>query len=123
MQLIDAQIHAVLPVAELDAGLTHDQAVAVSAELAVASMDAVGVTAAVVSDQLAQVRGYLANHPDRFAGVPYMAWPELESDFPVAECLAELGATPGMVGIRLIIATESRAEILQTGGYEPYLVA
>src|ERR1700737_435335 len=63
MQLIDAQIHAVLPVAELDAGLTHDQAVAVSAELAVASMDAVGVTAAVVSDQLAQVRGYLANHP------------------------------------------------------------
>ena len=52
-----------------------------------------------------------------------MAWPELKSDFPVAECLAELGATPGMVGIRLIIATESRAEILQTGGYEPYLVA
>ena len=70
MELIDAQIHPVLGGKALE-GLSGERLIATSADLAAASLDAVGVqTAAVAWRDLDLLKGYIARYPGRFVGVP-----------------------------------------------------
>lgn len=138
MEIIDAQIHPVNLVAPVGDEQTERGRIAMSADLAVASMDSVGVARAVLSADAEYCRGYLSRHPDRFAGVPWVAFPRYDPKFPVEEFIGEIGATPGMVGLRLVlglpdhvtIPTLSRAinlygrsAILESGGFDPYFRA
>lgn len=125
MEIIDAQIHEATPAAPWSPCLTDDQSAAAGAELAIAAMDAVGVRAAVVNSLLPTVSAYLARHPDRFGGLPH-AGPQLPLQTSVDEFVAELRGTPGIVGIRLVIAhpkDASRVEQLRNGAYEPFFAA
>ncbi len=124
MEIIDAQIHDVHPAAWSE-GLCAQDALAASVELALTALDAVGVTAAVVSAKLDVVRAYLDRDPTRFGGLPF-ASPRLPIDGTVDDFVAEMSSTPGIVGIRLIIGYPpdgSNAELFRNGSFEPYFAA
>jgi predicted TIM-barrel fold metal-dependent hydrolase len=131
MQLIDAQIHAMLGGKAFD-GLAGDRLIATSADLAVASMDAVGVQAAAVNwRDLDLVKGYIERYPDRFAGVPTAITLSLDGKFNTVithedspeDYVARIRETPGMVGIRLGISYGAMIDWYRAGVHEPYFVA
>src|SRR5207249_3071208 len=79
MDIIDAQIHGVQPATNWSSTFTAEQAIEAEAELAVASMDAVGVAAAlvqapmqVVNGYLATLHGTLAEHPELRAVIDHV---------------------------------------------------
>jgi predicted TIM-barrel fold metal-dependent hydrolase len=126
IELIDAQIHPPKVDPDWAVGLSAEQALAASIELAVASMDAVGVRAAVVNHDLEHVLAFVRRHPDRFAGVPFgwfadVPWraasPDDRSD---DERIAELAATPGIIGVRALIGLPDgeRVARLRAGAYD-----
>jgi L-fuconolactonase len=125
MEIIDAQIHALTPATPWSESFTPEQQVEASAELAVACMNAVGVDAAIVNWMGAEVKGYLARYPGRFAGLPFGS-PMIPAELPVDEYIADIAATPGMVGIRLPLTSpldDSRVELFRSGQFTPYFDA
>jgi L-fuconolactonase len=107
MPTIDAQVHAY----ERNhpgrpwAGFLHGPP-EVTGDQMVAAMDAVGVDGAILVSPFSMYRydaGYAlevhAEHPDRFALVK----PVEPSDPAVAETIAEWAATPGAVGVRVML--------------------
>lgn len=125
MEIIDAQIHEIDLPSSWTSGLTPELEVELGSDLAIASMDAVGVSGAVVSSDARHCLGYLARYPERFAGVPWVAWPECDPNFPVEKFIEEIGSVDGIVGVRLVlgIAGGSRIDILRAGGFERYFAA
>ena len=125
MEIIDAQIHGVDPARAWGEHFSQDDVLAASAELAVASMDAVGVAGALMQWWPADTDAYVARHPDRFVGVPYLGWPEPEPERP-DDYFAELAANPSMVGTRLVIGLPedgTRVRQLQEGAFDASLAA
>jgi predicted TIM-barrel fold metal-dependent hydrolase len=131
MELIDAQIHPVLGGKAFD-GLSGKSLIATSADLAVASMDAVGVRAAAVSwRDIDLLRGYIERYPDRFTGVPTALTLSLDGTFkPVIthddspeEYVARIREMPGMVGIRMGISYRAMIDLYRAGVHEPYYEA
>lgn len=123
MEIVDAQIHPVEPVRPWPSDFTPEQAATASADLAVACMDAVGVSAAIVSSRLENVLAYVARHPDRFTGLPYVGWPAPEPAAPAAEHIAELAATDGIIGIRVVIGRADLFAVYEQGGFDESLAA
>lgn len=120
MEIVDAQIHGLTPVTDLGDAFTAEQVLVASAELAVASMDAVGVSAAIVNSRMPYVRAYLTRYPDRFAGLPFIGFPEPEPD-DVHGYVAELAAIPSVIGVRLVVGIPddgSRVALLQQGAFD-----
>jgi predicted TIM-barrel fold metal-dependent hydrolase len=131
MELIDAQIHPVFEGKALD-GLTGERLITTSADLAVASLDAVGVQAAVVSwRDIDMLKGHIARYPDRFAGLPTAISLALDGTFePVIthddspeEYVARIHEMPGMIGIRMGISYGRMIDLYRAGVHEPYYVA
>jgi L-fuconolactonase len=146
MDIIDSQIHSPRSDVVANMDFTPEQAheavmtaqrspdlprIELSADLAVAAMDAVGVRAAIIQMWRHEVEVFVRRHPDRFVGVPiaYMAGPQFAAGAVVApEELEAIAATPGMVGFRLVLLSgrdttpvEPYVEALRAGTYEAYL--
>ena len=125
MEIIDAQIHGVDPVTKWGDGVSHDDVIAASAELAIASMDAVGVHGALMNWWPDYVTGYVSRYPGRFAGVPFWGWPQPEPE-NAEQAVAELAATEGIVGTRLCVGMPndgSRGRMLNDGAFDAYFNA
>lgn len=135
MEILDAQIHP-LTVKELahDA-LSPQQADSAGAQITLAAMDAVGVRGALLQWYRPSTDAYTALYPDRFAGVPYMGWPDAEPTNPT-EHIAELAASGFVVGTRFVVASPplapdgpqvqvdpARVRLLREGAFDDYLVA
>src|SRR5712692_6563171 len=110
MQTIDAQVHAYernhpgRPWASVLAGPPE-----VTGEQMVAAMDAVGVDGALLVSPFTLYRydasyalAVHAAHPDRFALIK----PVDPSDPAVAETIAAWAATPGAVGVRIMLTRD-----------------
>lgn len=118
MEIVDAQIHPVEPAAEWGPDWGPEQAISASAELALASMDAVGVSAAIVSSRLESVLGYVDRCPARFTGLPFVGWPAPEPAVPVEEHVAKLASTEGIIGIRVVIGRADLFAVYESGGFD-----
>jgi predicted TIM-barrel fold metal-dependent hydrolase len=119
MLMIDAQVHAYernhagRPWAGVLAGPPE-----VTGDQMVAAMDAVGVDGAILVSPFSLYRydasyalAVRAQHPDRFALVK----PVAPSDPAVAETIAEWAATPGTVGVRLMLNRDLSADPADPG--------
>src|SRR5262249_44070318 len=90
-------------------------------------MDAVGVDGAVVMSRtpdLAFLTPFIAQYPDRLRGVLALDPPPL--DRPADDVVAEVRATPGLVGIRLTPShpiDHEQLELYRSGALEPFLTA
>jgi L-fuconolactonase len=131
MEMVDAQIHWVDPVVPWSEHFTETQRLEAGAELAIASMDAVGVSAALVNATDEAITSYCERFPGRFGGVPFARFdlaalfgpqPERHEDTP-DEYVARLAADPAIVGLRFLWHTKDRIESVARGEYEPYLAA
>jgi len=134
MLIVDAQIHRVNPVLRWATGMSKEQRLEASAELAIASMDAAGVQKAIVYADLGTIHGYHDRYPDRFVGVPTaefagifshdpkeQAWED--RDVPAEEYMHGLDADPTVVGLRVTLSSPERVAKLLTGGYTAYFDA
>lgn len=131
MDLIDAQIHPVIGRKALE-GLSGERLIAASADLAVASLDAVGVRAANVNwRDLELLKGHVERYPDRFVAVPAAISLSLDGRFdpvvthadPPDEYVARIAESPGFVGIRMGISYGRLIDLYRAGVHEPYYAA
>jgi predicted TIM-barrel fold metal-dependent hydrolase len=140
MQVIDAQIHiwetAPPPGRpwDPDPQLARGAMNPVSAAAAIASMDAVGVDAAVISlppqyrvrlnDSVYRFDNSYAeeaalSYPGRFCSVARLD----PGDPEVEDQLTKLSHGPGVVGLRLSILFPDQVELIQSGGYDRLFTA
>ncbi|MFD5827890.1 amidohydrolase family protein [Lentzea sp. NPDC060358] len=123
MEILDAQLHLPSPRRTWPHG---DQSLDdLRGEVLVAQLDAAGVDTAVLvgSPHIAPSSAFeavVARHPDRFAAVL-----ELDETAPdIAEQVAGLRGTPGVVGLRVVTAMPpANAHRLRAGAYDRLLTA
>jgi predicted TIM-barrel fold metal-dependent hydrolase len=126
MELLDVQVHPVFRAGEVER-LGQEEALARAAERTIAAMDAVGVDGAMVvntSPDMTDIMSFLEWFPDRFCGGVNL-WP-LPVDRPAEDVIAEIAATPGVVGARLVPAhprDPEEIERFRAGLYEPFFMA
>jgi predicted TIM-barrel fold metal-dependent hydrolase len=129
MEIVDAQVHAPLPLEPWPAGFAdRDLRHVVSAELANAAMEAVGVDAAVLYAGLEQCAAAHQRYPARFGGVISVDDPDDPAQLPSPALLAErVRSTPGILGFRILAGspdgTGRRLARLAGGRWEPTLAA
>ena len=129
MEIVDAQIHAPLPLEPWPAGFAdRDLRHVVSAELANAAMEAVGVDAAVLYAGIEQCAAAHQRYPDRFGGIISVDDPDDPAQLPSPALLAErVRSTPGVLGFRILAGspddTGRRLARLAGGRWEPTLAA
>lgn len=129
MAIVDAQIHAPLPLEPWPAGFAdRDLGHVVSAELANAAMEAVGVDAAVLYASIEQCVVAYQRYPARFGGVISVDDPDNPAQLPSPALLAErVRSTPGILGLRILAGspddTGCRLARLAGGRWEPTLAA
>ena len=129
MEIVDAQVHAPLPLEPWPAGFAdRDLRHVVSAELANAAMEAVGVDAAVLYAGLEQCAAAHQRYPARFGGVISVDDPDDPAQLPSPALLAErVRSTPGILGFRILAGspdgTGRRLALLAGGRWEPTLAA
>jgi predicted TIM-barrel fold metal-dependent hydrolase len=132
MEIIDAQIHPFptnverwsrrSPISKLG-DIEPETLVAVSAACSLTAMDAVGVDGAIVvslTNDLVALGDYVAQSPERLAGVLALHPPPL--DRPADEVVREIRATPGVVGLRLLPShprDDSQIDLFLSGRFEP----
>lgn len=135
MEIIDAQVHPLSPAAAWREELSPEVRHAASAALTLAAMDAVGVRAALLFWTRSTTDALVSLHPDRFAGVPYMGWPDAEPERQ-AEYIDELADSGLAVGTRFVIASppiapngpsvqvdSAKVGQVQDGAFDEYLSA
>ncbi|CAN5295354.1 hypothetical protein BH10PSE12_BH10PSE12_22690 [soil metagenome] len=131
MELIDAQIHPMLH-GKAFAGLSGEALIDLSADMAIASMDAVGVTGAALSwRDLAMMEGYIARYPGRFVGYATSISVALDGtmrtvithDDSPEEYVERVSKMPGIVGIRMGLPYGRVIDAYREGVHEPYYVA
>jgi len=120
VELLDAQvIYHPAQVLPGDARLTDDDRMSYAVEMARASLDAVGVDAALWHGELPLCEIAVERYPDRFAGVVTYTY---EDPIPDArEAVGHIEAHPGLVGIRLNPAWPASGENmlrLREGAYD-----
>ncbi len=121
MEIVDAQVHDLMPAAPWDHG--DESKVALVCELLLAAMDAVGVSAAVVAPSPGAVAGAVASarHPERLARVVSLDHTSPKIDSLVADALQ----APGVVAVRQVLADyrNDNADALRAGEFEPVIAA
>lgn len=130
MEIIDAQIHEPHSSLPAHGDMDDDARLVLSAKLAVAAMDAVGVDIAVVHPTARRPKGHtefwrfvLTQYPDRFAALGRCDHRAPDVD----DVVAELRATPGVLGLRFSIGGSWQdygpSQELRTGGFERLFAA
>jgi L-fuconolactonase len=120
MKVIDAQVHRFRPArGEVEAALPDRTRAELALEIGIAAMDAVGIAGAVVVGARDFCTVAVESYGDRYAGVVQLE----DGDRPdVGEVVEELRSTPGIVGLRLKLASPFGAgnmPLLRDGAYEP----
>ena len=121
MEIVDAQIHDLMPAAPWEYG--DESKVALVCELMLAAMDAVGVDAAIVGPGRGSITRATTSirHPDRLARVVH-----LDHTSPAIDSLvAEARQAPGVVALRQVLVDyrNDNADALRAGEFEPLLAA
>lgn len=125
LTILDAQIHGAESALPLPEHWSAEEKYIAAADGAVAALDVVGVSGALLQWWRPATECYIARHPDRFAGVPFFGWPEPEPT-DQREFVDRLAEQQGMVGSRLLLTanpSDERVARLQAGGFDDYLRA
>lgn len=125
MNLFDSQIHGPGPSIPWPSGTTDELSVVASSELAVAAMDAAGVSGALVTGMQESVAAFAERFPGRFGTVPmFRALGAPPAD--TTALVAELAASAAVAGTRAVInlpGVPSRLPSLAAGDCDPYFTA
>lgn len=125
MEIIDAQIHAPVPVVPLEAAADPAVELLLRCELSREAMDSVGVDVALLHDRRDLVEYCVGRYPDRFLGC--VSYPDRAAgqigitDEQLSE-IAVLRQQPGLLAIRVSLVhwpTKRPYEDVLTGALEP----